>query len=104
LLAGVEEPRILQAAAWVWGLAAFCLTIGFLYRTSACVVWVLSTSFAGLNSCIDNAGDEIRGIILFYLMLSPCGAVWSVDRWRLQMASRRALAPDAASRAALAPA
>ena len=90
LLAGVEDPRILQAAAWFWVLAAFCLTIGLFTRTSAVAAWVLSTSFAGLNSCIDNAGDEIRGIILFYLMLSPCGAVWSIDRW---MASRRASAP-----------
>ena len=93
LLAGVEGPRILQAAAWVWVLAAFCLTIGLFTRTSALAAWVLSTSFAGLNSCIDNAGDEIRGIILFYLMLSPCGAVWSIDRWRQRRASRGALAP-----------
>ncbi|HMF16311.1 MAG TPA: HTTM domain-containing protein, partial [Gemmataceae bacterium] len=30
--------------------------------------------------------DTMRGIILFYLMLCPCGAVWSIDsllaRWR----------------------
>ena len=29
---------------------------------------------------IDNAGDTIRGITLFYLMLCPSGAAWSVDR------------------------
>jgi hypothetical protein len=35
---------------------------------------------------VDNAGDAIRSIGLFYLMLTPCGTVWSVDslwqRWR----------------------
>jgi hypothetical protein len=97
LLAGVEEPRIFQAAAWLWILATFCLIIGFFTRTSALAAWALSTSFAGLNPCIDNAGDEIRGIILFYLMLSPCGAVWSVDHWRQRMASRGALAPGVTS-------
>src|SRR5262249_26324170 len=44
-------------------------------------VWVLSTSFANLNENIDNAGDVVRGILLFYLAVSPCGATWSVDAW-----------------------
>src|SRR5262249_11043378 len=30
---------------------------------------------------IDNAGDVVRGIILFYLILCPCGAAWSLDSW-----------------------
>src|SRR5262249_10941815 len=47
----------------------------------AVLVWVLSTSFAYLNSYIDNAGDSVRGIVLFYLALCPCGAAWSVDSW-----------------------
>jgi hypothetical protein len=92
LMAGVEDPRMLQAAAWVWVFATLCMTIGLFTRTSAVITWAFSTSFAGLNSCIDNAGDEIRGIILFYLMLSPCGAIWSIDHWWQRMASRRALA------------
>jgi hypothetical protein len=95
LLADLEDQRILQAAACVWLVATFCLTIGLFTRTSALAAWVLSTSFAGLNSCIDNAGDDIRGIILFYLMLSPCGAVWSIDHWRQRLASRGALASGA---------
>jgi hypothetical protein len=102
ILAGVEDPRILRTAAWLWVLATFSMTIGLFSRTSAITAWVLSTSFAGINSCIDNAGDEIRGIILFYLMVSPCGAVWSIDRWRQQRASRQA-SVDLASRRALAP-
>jgi len=90
LLKGVEDPRAIQVALCIWSAATFCLMIGLFTRPSAVVTWVLSTSFAGLNSCIDNAGDEIRGIILFYLMISPCGAVWSVDRWRQCRGSRLA--------------
>jgi hypothetical protein len=39
-----------------------------------------------LNTWIDNAGDLIRAIGWFYLMLAPSGAAWSLDslwqRWR----------------------
>src|SRR5207248_1313913 len=28
-----------------------------------------------------NAGDVVKIIVLFYLMLSPCGTAWSVDAW-----------------------
>src|SRR5262249_7436052 len=95
LLAGLEDPQILQAAAWVWVAATVSFTIGFYTRTSAIIALAISTSFAGLNLCIDNAGDDIRRIILFYLMLSPCGAVWSIDHWRQRLTSRGAFAPGA---------
>jgi hypothetical protein len=82
LLRGVEDQRILWAAAVLWTVATVLLLVGLWTRPSAVVVWVLSTSFANLNPYIDNAGDQVRGIILLYLMLCPCGAVWSLDRWR----------------------
>src|SRR5262249_37591619 len=38
-----------------------------------------------VNPYCDNAGDQVRNIALFYLMLCPCGAAWSLDslwaRW-----------------------
>jgi hypothetical protein len=52
--------------------------------------WVLSTSVANINPSLENAGDVIRGIILFYLMLTPCGAAWSLDAWRRRRAGRLA--------------
>src|SRR5262249_3288632 len=49
-------------------------------------VWLLALGFANLNPNLDNAGVEVRNIVLFYLMLCPCGAAWSLDRrfarWR----------------------
>lgn len=79
LLRDMEDPAVIDAALGVWAVATVCLLIGCLTRLSAVTVWVLSTSFAHLNSYIDNAGDLVRGIILFYLVLCPCGAVWSID-------------------------
>jgi hypothetical protein len=74
-----EHPDALRAAMVVWVVSTVCLMIGIWTRLSAVAVWVLSTSFANLNSYVDNAGDTVRGILLFYLMICPCGAVWSVD-------------------------
>jgi hypothetical protein len=62
-------------------LATIALLVGSATRLSAVVTWVLSASFAALNRDILNAGDTVRGIVLLYLMLSSCGAVWSVDAW-----------------------
>jgi hypothetical protein len=87
LLYGVESPLLLRTAVLVWTGAIGCLLVGLGTRVSAVAVWVLSTSFANLNPYIDNAGDQVRAIVLFYLMLCPCGATWSVDRW---LARRRA--------------
>jgi hypothetical protein len=75
------QPGVLEAAMILWVIATVFLLAGLQTRISAVVVWMLSFSFANLNSYIDNAGDTVRGIILFYLMLCPCGAAWSVDSW-----------------------
>jgi uncharacterized membrane protein YphA (DoxX/SURF4 family) len=78
-----DDPALLYSAMIAWIIATVCLLLGFCTRPAAIATWVLSLSFANLNDSIDNAGDTIRGIILFYLMLCPCGAVWSIDRlWR----------------------
>jgi hypothetical protein len=76
-----QDARVIYLAMAVWVVALIGLLLGFCTRINAVVVWVLSTSFANLNTNIDNAGDLVRGIILFYLMLCPCGAAWSVDAW-----------------------
>jgi hypothetical protein len=86
--AGKEDPHFLRGAVVVWAAATVLLLVGFATRWSAVLVWLLSTSFAHINTFIDNSGDTVRGIILFYLMLCPCGAAWSLDDW---LARRRGL-------------
>lgn len=82
LFYGVQDPAYLYLGTLVWIIAIVGLLTGCFTRICAVVVFVLSTSFANLNYNIDNAGDTVRGIILFYLAIAPCGAVWSVDAWR----------------------
>jgi hypothetical protein len=77
----VEDPGVLRAVTLVWALSAALLLVGLASRWCAAVAWALSISFLNLNPFIHNAGDVVRTIVLFYLMLSPCGAVWSVDAW-----------------------
>jgi hypothetical protein len=90
LLRGVEDQRVILAAIVVWCVATFALLVGYRTRLSAVLTWVLSSSFAGLNPNLDNAGDIVRGIVLFYLMLCPCGAVWSLDH---RLRTRREVTP-----------
>lgn len=77
-----ESPSWLAAALWAWIASACLLLAGLWTRWAALLTWVMTMSFANVNPNIDNAGDTIRGIILFYLMLCPGGAVWSIDAFR----------------------
>ncbi len=83
---GEVEP--LRAAMVAWVVAVVLLLLGVCTRVSAAAVWALSLSFDNLNWYINNAGDQVRGLALFYLMLSPCGAAWSVDRWLARLRAR----------------
>jgi uncharacterized membrane protein YphA (DoxX/SURF4 family) len=82
LLYDVQSHTVLYLAMAAWIVALVGLLTGCFTRTCAVAVWVLSTSFANINENIDNAGDTVRGILLFYLAVSPCGATWSLDAWR----------------------
>lgn len=74
-----ENETMLMAAMFVWLASAVMLLVGFSTRLAAVMTWLLSMSFANANPYLDNAGDTIRSILLFYLMLCPCGAAWSID-------------------------
>jgi hypothetical protein len=87
---------MIDGAMILWMLALASLMIGFQARVAAVIAWVMSTSFANVHPHIDNAGDTIRGIVLFYLIISPCGAVWSVDSWLRQRFSRKPRPAEAA--------
>ncbi|HZT80370.1 MAG TPA: hypothetical protein VFA26_09115 [Gemmataceae bacterium] len=81
LLQDVEDPALIRLAVLAWAGSAACLMLGIGSRLSAAVAWALSISFTNINCYIDNAGDGVRIISLFYLILAPCGAAWSVDAW-----------------------
>jgi hypothetical protein len=63
---------------WAWAAAACLLTLGLLPRVAAAAAWFLSISLTSIYPAMHNSGDQVRSILLLYLALSPCGAVWSV--------------------------
>lgn len=79
LLTGLDHPLAIQSVLLVWAGAAACLLVGLLPNLSAAVAWVLSVSLIGLNYYLHNSGDNVRTILLFYLLLCPCGAVWALS-------------------------
>jgi hypothetical protein len=84
LLRGVESSNVFGVALGTWAVAAGLLLVGLWTRVAAIVTWALAVSIHYVNPGIHNAGDTIRNIGLFYLMLCPCGAVWSIDAWRIR--------------------
>jgi uncharacterized membrane protein YphA (DoxX/SURF4 family) len=84
LLEGVESPAVVRTAVLAWAAAAAGLLLGLATRLCAAAAWALSVSFAAVNPSVENAGDTVRTILLFYLMLCPCGAAWSLDAWLLR--------------------
>jgi hypothetical protein len=82
LLAGVSDQRIVLTYFAVWAAAAICLLFGIFPRLAACAAWALAVSFQNANAYIHNSGDMVRQILLFYLMIAPCGAAWSLASFR----------------------
>lgn len=76
-----DNPLAVRLAMLTWAASALLLLLGLGSRINAALCWALSGSVATLNPEIDNAGDLVRTLALFYLMLSPCGAAWAVDAW-----------------------
>jgi hypothetical protein len=82
LVAGMQTRSFLLGAMYLWLAAAVGLFLGLFTRLCAITCWALAISFGNMNTTIDNAGDSIRTIFLFYLMLCPSGVVWSLDSLR----------------------
>lgn len=81
LLSGISDPSWLYAVLIVWALAAAGLMLGIYPRLCALLAWALALSVQNTNFYLHNSGDNVRQIALFYLMLSPCGAAWSIGSW-----------------------
>jgi hypothetical protein len=62
----------------VWTIAALFLLLGVFANVAAAVALLVTLAVSNPNPFLFNAGDFVRNTLLFYLMLSPCAAVWSV--------------------------
>lgn len=86
-------PELLTPSVFcsVWLLAAISLVVGVYPRAASLIAWALAISANNSNPYLHNSGDLVRQHLLFYLMLTPCGAAWSVCPPRGLVPGQRAL-------------
>jgi hypothetical protein len=84
---GIGDATAFQLILTSWAAAALCLLLGIVPRVAAAWCWLCSISIMGVNYYLHNSGDNVRTIALFYLAITPCGAVWTLPRWLRKRAS-----------------
>ena len=89
----MEDPAHVRLLFWVWVGVLAAMTVGFCTRPATFLSWLLTLSFIQRLTWLKNGGDDILFLSLFYLMFTPSGKVWSLDRWLW----RRRRSPDAAT-------
>jgi len=71
----------LQGVHIVGGLLILAFTVG---AGTPAVSWLILIGLATYwhrSPWIQNGGDRLTRIMMFYMCLSPCGRAWSVDSW-----------------------
>lgn len=85
-----NDPRTVGLLAMLNVVAALGVTFGFLTRTSILIALATLLSFHNRNTFILNSSDIVIRNFLFLLFFTPCGDLFSVDRWIKQ---KRGIAP-----------
>jgi hypothetical protein len=71
--------------AFLFGIAAvaaLCMLVGYRTRLMTLVVWALVLSIQLRNPLVNGAESRLLHLLLFWGILLPLGAYWSVDRVR----------------------
>jgi hypothetical protein len=81
----VLEPETMLVLHWLIVACAFLFMIGFCTRITTALTWFGSLCYIHRNPTALFGVDTMMTITLWYLMIGPCGAVFSVDaiirRW-----------------------
>ena len=89
----VQSPTLL----WIAHLAALgvfaCLTVGYRSRLMSVLAYVIAVSYVHRAPAAFFGLDKINCMLAMYLIIGPCGAYYSVDRW---LKGRRDDAPQQA--------
>lgn len=76
---GDHELLVARLIAGVGTIAALDMTVGCLSRFSTLLTWLVWVSLWNRNPLILDGDDALLKLMCFYLLLSACGYVWSVD-------------------------
>lgn len=89
----VTEPLWMTVVHIIFLVAMALFTIGFCTRVTAAVTWLGVLSYIQRSPTTLFGMDTIMIVVVLYLLLSPSGAAFSVDRllagWWLRRAARR---------------
>ena len=100
----ITDPRALELLHYVHLLVIVLFTVGFCTRVTGVLTWLAALAYIQRNPLTLFGQDTMMNLCMVYLILSPCGAVWSVDwliaRYRAGRAALRGgeRPPDAGPR------
>jgi len=81
----VVDPQTMAIVHFLVIVCAILFTVGFCTRVTSALIWFASLWYIHRNPTTLFGVDTMMIILLLYLMISPCGAVFSVDalirRW-----------------------
>ncbi len=89
LLERIQSPEGWRIVLLIWALSALLLCLGLLTRLAVIVAWFISITVTHINPFLHNSGDQVRNILLLYLIVTPCAAVWSLPAWWKRRAGPR---------------
>lgn len=76
---GVEQLRVVH----IFGLGcAIAYTLGWQSRLMNIILVFLLAAYWHRSPWIQNGGDRLLRIFLFYMCFTPSGQAWSIDAWR----------------------
>jgi hypothetical protein len=76
----VTNPTAMAVIHSIIVASAFLFTLGCCTRITSAVTWFGSLCYIHRNPTVLFGVDTMQTILLFYLMFSPCGVVYSLDR------------------------
>jgi len=77
----IHSPTLMWAVH-IAALVVFALlTIGLFSRTMSVLAFLAAVSYANRASLAQFGLDDVNCMLALYLMVGPCGAAYSVDRW-----------------------
>jgi hypothetical protein len=77
----IESSSLLWLHQVVAIVVCGCLMVGFMTRIVAPVGWLMQLMFMHRLTGALFGLDQITTMLVMYLMLAPCGGVYSVDAW-----------------------
>lgn len=75
----IDSMSVLWVHQVIAILVTFCMMIGFLTRITAPLAWFIQLMFVHRLTGALFGLDQVTTMMAFYLMLSPCGSVYSID-------------------------